>query len=123
MNNEIWFHGTPLTLDILAQGSTVTRWRALAEAFSHKPAVLCIEDDGSILHNGSRPGRLYRIAEAVEVGRDLYQHPRTTMDEGLEFLTARPLRLEYLCDIPEPDTAAFAEAQQRIEQLLAQHRS
>ena len=122
MNNEIWYHGTPLALDVLAQGSTVTRWRALAEAFSHKPAVLCIEDDGSILHNGSLPGHLYRIAEEVQIGRDLIQHPRTTMDEGLEFLTERPLRLEYLCDVPVPDAAALAAAQQRIEQLLAQHR-
>lgn len=122
MNDEIWFHGTPLALEVLAEGSTVTRWRALAEAFSHKPAVLCIEDDGSILHNGSLSGHLYRIAEAVEIGRDLYRHPRTTMDEGLEFLTTRPLRLEYLCDVPAPDKAALAEAQQRIEQLLAQHR-
>ncbi|MBQ8612058.1 MAG: hypothetical protein IJ412_10195 [Oscillospiraceae bacterium] len=122
MNDEIWFHGTPLALEVLAEGSTVTRWRELAEAFSHKPAVLCIEDDGSILHNGCRPGHLYSIAEVVEVGRDLYQHPRTTMDEGLEFLTARPLQLEYLCDVPAPDKSALTEAQQRIEQLLAQHR-
>ncbi len=120
MDDELWYHGTPLELDTLAAGSTVTRWKALAEAFSHKPAVLCIEDDGNILHNGALSGRLYRIAEDAVIGSDLIQHPRTTMDEGLEFLTTRPLKLEFLRDVPAQDVSALAKAQQRIQQLLAQ---
>ncbi len=91
-----WYHGSPLALQELQSGSTVTQWRQLAEAFSHKPAMLCYDDNGQITHNGQEPGRLYVIDEPVQVGVDLLPHPRSTMDANAEYLTQRPLRLRLV---------------------------
>lgn len=78
------------------------RGDALAEAFSHKPSALGYDDygdDRSIVHNGSAKGYLYIVDEPIEVGADIYQHPRTTMDEGAEFLTRRPLRVKLIAEL------------------------
>lgn len=112
-----WYHGSPLALDMLLPGSTITPWRALAEAFSHKPPLLCIDDDWTITHTGELPGYLYRIAEPVILGTDALPHPRTTMDENLEFLTTRPLRLTLLCSLAAPNAAEIA----RAKAILAQY--
>lgn len=92
----VWYHGSNVLFTTLRVGSTVTQWKALAEAFSHKPTVLCTEDDGSISHNGMEKGYLYVIDEPVQVGTDVYPHPRTTMDESAEFLTRRPLKVRMI---------------------------
>ncbi len=92
----IWYHGSNVKFDILREGSTITQWRELAEAFSHKPTMLCTEDDGSIWHNGAEKGWLYGIDEPVEIGVDVYPHPRTTMDENAEWLTRRPLKVRRI---------------------------
>lgn len=91
----IWYHGSPYELTELAAGSTITPDRDLARAFSHKPTLVCIDDDGAIRHNGTRTGILYQVDEPLAPG-DVYPHPRTTMPEGLEWLTVRPLRLRRL---------------------------
>ena len=44
----------------LAAGSTVTPSRRLARAFSHKPAIVSLGDDGTVHHNGAEPGILTR---------------------------------------------------------------
>jgi len=93
--NRVWYHGSPEDLTELATGSTITPNRALARAFSHKPTLVCLEDDGAIRHNGIRAGTLYRIDEPL-APNDIYPHPRSTMPEGLEWLTRRPLRLRRL---------------------------
>lgn len=91
-----WYHGSDAIFSTLRAGSTVTQWKALAEAFSHRPTLLCTEDDGSISHNGTAKGYLYVIDEPVQVGADLYPHPRTTMEENAEFLTRRPLKVRKI---------------------------
>ena len=49
----LWYHGSPLSLGELATGSTITQWKELAEAFSHKPSTLQYDDIlGSIRHDG-----------------------------------------------------------------------
>lgn len=93
--NETWYHGSPLDLGVLAVGSTITRDRHLAEVFSHKPAIVSIEDDGTIKHNGTAPGLLYRVGEEVQPG-DVYPHPRSSMEAGKEWLTRRELRLALI---------------------------
>ena len=95
-NDRIWYHGSNARFDILRAGSTVTQWKELAEAFSHKPSCLSCDDDGVITHNGTEQGILYCIDEPVSVGADLYPHPRTTMDENAEFITRRPLKVRFL---------------------------
>lgn len=91
-----WYHGSNLELDTLRKGSTITQWRGLAEAFSHKPTGLGYDeygDDGGIIHNGTEDGYLFVIDEPLSMDADIYRHPRTTMDPGAEWLTRRELKL------------------------------
>lgn len=62
-DSKTWYHGSPYELTILREGGTVTQDRCLAEAFSHKLAIVCISDDGEIRHNGTLPGYLYCVIE------------------------------------------------------------
>ena len=91
-----WYHGSNKYFDILREGSTITQWRQLAEAFSHKPTQLSYDDNGLIFHNGTEPGYLYIIDEPIQIGKDIIPHPRTTMDTNAEFITLRPLKLYLL---------------------------
>lgn len=95
-----WYHGSNAVFTELRAGSTVTQWRALAEAFAHQPTLLSYDDHGSITHNGAAGGYLYVIDEPVALERDVYQHPRTTMDANAEFLTRRPLRVRRIAALP-----------------------
>ena len=95
----IWYHGTNKVFTELHANSTVTQWRELAEAFSHQPSQLEYDDNGTITHNGKEKGYLYVIDEPVVINKDIYQHPRTTMDENAEFLTKRPLRVKMICEL------------------------
>jgi hypothetical protein len=97
-----WYHGSNRLFEELETGSTVTQWEALAKAFSHKPPMLSIFDDGTILHNGKEPGYLYQIDEPVSVGMDVYPHPRTTMEANAEFLTKKPLRVKLVEQLASP---------------------
>jgi len=87
------YHGSPQTLTALAAGSTITQDADLARVFSHKPALVCLEDDGRLRHNGRLLGYLYRVSQPVS-SDDVCPHPRTTMPPGTEWLTRRELPLE-----------------------------
>ncbi len=92
-----WYHGSNAVFDILREGSTITQWKELAEAFATKPSMLGYDKIfDPITHNGSEKGILYIIDEPIEIDKDIYQHPRTTMDKGVEWLTKRPLRLKRI---------------------------
>ena len=93
----IWYHGSDMRFEGLRERSTVTQWKELAEAFSHKPSFLGYSDDGTITHDGTHKGYLYVIDDPITVGTDVYQHPNTTMDKNAEFLTRRPLKARLLC--------------------------
>jgi hypothetical protein len=103
LDDGAWLHGSPLALDTLAAGSTITRSRAVAEAFSHKPTCLGIGDEDrpiSICHNGTEPGILYMVDEPVAED-DVRPHPRSAAPAlGFEWLTNRPLRLRKVADLP-----------------------
>ena len=111
-----WYHGSPLELRVLREGSTITQDRHLATVFSHKPTVVSMEDDGRLRHNGTQPGFLYRIAEPV-TAEDVIPHPRTTMKPGDEWLTSRPLRLALI-----GTTAPLAEERLMDEDIAALRR-
>ena len=98
-SNGIWYHGSNNIFSELRTNSTVTQWKELAEAFSHQPSGLEYDDNGEISHNGTEKGYLYIIDEPIAVGVDIYQHPRTTMDENAEFLTKRPLKVRMICEL------------------------
>lgn len=95
----VWYHGSNVLFSELRTNSTITQWKELAEAFSHQPGVLAYDDDGVISHNGVEKGYLYIIDEPVDVQNDIYQHPRTTMDENAEFLTKRPLKVRMISEL------------------------
>lgn len=94
--NGAWYHGSNRIFSKLKEGSTITQWKELAESFSHKPTALGYDDNGIIEHNGIEKGYLYIIDEPIEIGKDIYQHPTTTMDENAEFLTKRPLNVKLI---------------------------
>ena len=95
--NKPWYHGSNLELEILREGSTITQWKALAEAFATKPTALEYDEIFSpIFHNGTEQGILYIVDESLKMDADIYQHPHTTMDKGVEFLIKRPLKLKRI---------------------------
>lgn len=95
----IWYHGSNNVFTELRTDSTITQWKELAKAFSHQPSCLRYDDNGVISHNGIEKGYLYIIDEPITVGVDIYQHPRSTMDENAEFLTKRPLKVKLICEL------------------------
>ena len=95
----IWYHGSNQLFTVLRANSTITQWKELAEAFSHQPTRLSYDDDGVIYHNGTEKGYLYMIDEPIASGNDIYQHPRSSMDDNAEFLTKRPLKVKLICEL------------------------
>jgi hypothetical protein len=89
-----WFHGSPLRLEVLRAGSTITPDRRVARLFSHKPNLVAHDNTGRVFHTGDRPGFLYRVEGVTDA--DIYPHPRTTMEPGIEWLTTRELTLVFL---------------------------
>ena len=98
-----WYHGSNRIFTELRENSTVTQWKELAEAFSHRPGRLSYDDDGTIRHDGKEKGFLYVIDEPVTVGVDVCRHPRTVMDENAEFLTKRPLKVKMIGELSPRD--------------------
>ena len=97
--NGIWYHGSNVIFEVLREGRTITQWKQLAEAFSHKHSSLSYDDDGNIEHNGTEKGYLYIVDEPIKVGINIIQHPNTSMDINAEFITKKPLRLKLIDDI------------------------
>ncbi|UCD10086.1 MAG: hypothetical protein JSU79_05455 [Dehalococcoidales bacterium] len=84
-----------MNLEKLSKGSSITQIEKLARAFSTKPTIASVSDDGNIRHNGKAKGRVYKIIDTVTPD-DIYKHPATTMDEGWEWITRKDFRLEFL---------------------------
>jgi hypothetical protein len=104
-----WYHGSPLHLETLQKGSTVTPVIVLAEAFSHKPRTVSITIRGgdaaprvTIEHDGREHGYLYRVL-VEDPARDLVPHPRSTCAPGEEVLTTRDLLLQFIREVPVDD--------------------
>lgn len=93
-----WYHGSPLVLDTLLAGSTITQDRDLARVFSHKPSMVAqnFDDAGhrSIKHSGTQAGYLYAVI-GVDAS-NVYPHPQTTMEAGQEWLTRCDLALRLI---------------------------
>jgi hypothetical protein len=114
----IWYHGSNKVFEILEEGSTITQWKELAEAFSHKPTILAIDDDNSIFHNGKEYGYLYIVDESIEIGIDIYAHPNTTMGKDLEFITKRKLKVKMIADLGLPDVEHQKLSEEKLEKWL-----
>lgn len=113
-----WYHGSPLRIDILRAGSTITQNLDLARIFSHKPIVVSVDEEEGIKHNGQKPGFLYRIGEKMSPA-DVRPHPRSIMDPGAEWFTTRPLHLDLVC--PTQVTEEEQLAEQEIAELMGRH--
>jgi len=95
--NNPWYHGSPLYLDVLNEGSTITQWKKLAKAFAKKPKLLSYSKiNGKIFHTGIKKGILYVIDEPLIIDVDIFQHPQSTMDKGVEFITTRSLKIKRI---------------------------
>ena len=116
LDDGAWFHGSPETLSLLATGSTMTRSRLVAEAFSHRPTCVGIDDSGDrieVCHNGRQAGFLYAIDEPVGED-DVRPHPNSSFrGGGLEWLTTRPLRLRKIADLPLADPPCTPDCPRR----------
>ena len=104
-------------------GSTITPDRDLARVFSHKPITVStsVTDENGcrrIEHDGTADGFLYTIAEPVD-GRDVYQHPNSSMEPGEEWLTTRDLCLELVSRTSVRDDERLTDA--RRSELMREH--
>ncbi|NGM80938.1 hypothetical protein G5B47_00775 [Paenibacillus sp. 7124] len=99
---ENWYHGSPADITNLRTGSTITKHHYLACMFSHKPPIVSINDDGIIKHNGRENGLLYIVDEPIDINKDIEPHPRSTMGEGMEWITKRTLKLKLIEKIGHP---------------------
>lgn len=90
-----WFHGSPMLLNELLVGSTITQDRELARIFSHKPSIVAFDENGTRLHNGKLCGYIYVIDEEI-TSEDVYPHPATTMNPGEEWLIQRGLKVRKI---------------------------
>ena len=69
-----WYHDSQQKLTTLRVGSSITQDRNVAKAFSHRPSLLTMSDDGTVKHDGVTPGYLYTVVD--EIGPDdVYPHP------------------------------------------------
>lgn len=118
--SNAWYHGSPLELETLLTGSTITQDRGLARIFSHKPTVVCWFIQGDVQqrkHSGKQPGYLYQIAEEIGA-EDVYPHPNSSMEPGLEWLTKREIKLALIgpTRIQEEETLTEEETAKLKEQ-------
>ena len=115
-----WYHGSPMRLEVLRSGSTVTPIPAYAKAMSHKPSELRVEirentDTGercvTFQHDGTEHGYLHRVLVDDPAG-DLEQHPESSGAPGEEVLTTRDLQVEFLEELPACSRYDFIEGNQ-----------
>lgn len=94
-NSLTWYHGSPFQMDYLKKGSSITRNKNLAVAFSHKPSELSFKDNGEIDHNGRVSGYLYCLEEDIRED-DLFVHQACFADDPWEWITTRDMKLKLL---------------------------
>ena len=95
-----WYHGSPEELVELRTGSWVTQFREMAKAFSHRPSLMSLDDDGqTVRHDGKRIGYLYVVSEAV--GPQDVRYLANTAQTHWE--TLRPLSVRRVAELPVDD--------------------
>lgn len=116
-----WYHGSPLVLTVLRAGSTITPSRDMARVFSHKPAIVSLDqaENGLVLlHNGTQPGFLYQVEDLQP--QDVVPHPNSSMPHGYEWLTNRDLPLRLL-ETTQPRLEEVLTPQD-VARLMGKHR-
>ena len=90
-----WYHGSQQEIALLQVGSSISQDRDIARIFSHRPAIVSQEENGTKKHNGTTPGYLYVIDEEIR-SEDVYAHPHPVNESRWEWLTTRELRVQLL---------------------------
>ena len=111
-----WYHGSDRRLTVLRCGSSITKDRGVAKAFSHQPSLLLQYNRGRIRHNGEAPGYLFLVAEAIGP-EDVRPHPHPVNVDRWEWLTERELALELI-----ERTVVTAEDRLTDEEIAATRR-
>jgi len=96
-NSRTWYHGSPLEIDFLKIGSSITKNKNLAMAFSYKPTQLSVDNNGNITHNGTKKGILYRITEEIGLN-DIEKHSACSTEDPWEYITKRELKIEKIME-------------------------
>ncbi len=91
----IWYHGSQKELTKLRVGSSITQDKNVAKAFSHRPSLVSMSDEGEIKHNGVTPGYLYAVSDGMGPD-DVHPHPHPVNATRWEWLTNRELKLELI---------------------------
>jgi hypothetical protein len=110
-----WYHGSQQELTTLRIGSSITQNRDIARLFSHRPAYVSMEDNGTFKHSGTARGYLYIIDEEVKA-EDIYPHPHPINASKWEWLTKRELKVRFL------ERSTVREAERLTEADLAELR-
>lgn len=90
-----WYHGSDRKLTTLRAGSSITKAKSVAKAFSHQPSLVSWSNVNRIRHDGVAPGYLYLVAEDVGPD-DVRPHPHPVNVDRWEWLTERELGLELI---------------------------
>ena len=61
---------------------------------------------------------LYIVDESIEIGIDIYAHPKTTMGKDLEFITKRKLKVKMIADLGLPDEEYQKLSEEKLEKWL-----
>lgn len=105
---RLWYHGSPVKLDRLPAGSTVTQVRNLARAFAHQPTLVSLGESGKVRHNGIEAGYIYCISEEVRP-KDVRPLAITGLSgadakESQAWITERSLRIKLISrEKPDPE--------------------
>lgn len=101
--DRIWFHGSPTMLTQLRIGSSITAFREIAKAYSHKPRHLelsVLEDTEKnvihveVIHDGSVPGFLYEVLISTQ---DELRKPDENLGPlGEEMITTQEIALRLI---------------------------
>ena len=98
-----WFHGSPQMLTLLKAGSSITPFRHIAKAYSHKPTHLelsVLEDTEKnvihveVTHDGNVPGFLYQVL--VSDQEELRKPDQNLGPLGEEMITTQDISLRLI---------------------------
>ena len=93
--SRTWYHGSQERLTRLCVGSSITQNKDVARAFSHRPSLLSVSNEGTIKHDGTVSGYLYVVSEAVKA-EGVYLHPHPANVDRWEWVTKRELSVELI---------------------------
>lgn len=117
----MWYHGSQKRLSSLRAGSSISRNRQVAKAFSHRPSLVSWSDEGDVKHDGSTPGYLYLVSE--ELGpNDVRPHPHPINVDRWEWLTNRELALELIEETAVTPSERLTDEEIRCLRLKHQQR-